>query len=91
MWEMCVVSNLLIQALFCIGSYLDVCFLIRIITPSCCMAQLSTPFASCAPLAHPSSLWGSFFWFLTPQVVWPSFAFLQESCIQTFQVAFVGN
>lgn len=32
MWEMCVVSNLLIQPLFCIGSYLDVCFLIRIIT-----------------------------------------------------------
>lgn len=31
MWEMCAVSNLLIQSLFCMGSYWDVYFLIRII------------------------------------------------------------
>lgn len=31
-WEMCVVSNLLIQPLFCIGSYSDIYVLIRITT-----------------------------------------------------------
>lgn len=100
MWEMCVVSSLLIQPLFCVGRYLDVCFLIRIITQHHVIVLLSlvrllpprtASCASLAPLAHPSSLWGSLFCFLTPQEVWPHFDFFLESCIQTFQVAFVGN